>query len=443
MRGHGGPARKSVDSHVYVTESPTSHLTDRGPAGCPLAPFVNANEAGYPLTDGIIFVTPWLHDGGIERNLEIKAPGLASRGYRVSVAAWHMSPVLSGGVPNPVLDTLYGVGIPVIDLSARGARHQLLRSARQVAAVCTENQIGVIVGHETLGNAVAVLAKLLLRGRCRVIAEFHNAVIYPTPGFGRAMAACVRQLYRLADGFVAVSDAVGNDAAEFFHVPRASIQTVYNPFQPETLRSLAAQSAAIELPSEPFVAACGRLVKAKGFDDLIRAVALLRPRRRLRLVILGEGPERAALQACAREHGIADDVLLPGFLANPLAVFARASAFALSSRYGEAFSRVLVEAMACGVPVIASRCRWGPEEVLGGGRYGRLYNVGDVAGLAAALDDTLADPRRAQALVAEAYRRVSEFSADRILPRLEELYFAQAPRRRWRADAASLTAESR
>jgi glycosyltransferase involved in cell wall biosynthesis len=393
------------------------------------------------LADTIVFVTPWLHDGGIERNLEVKAPGLASRGYRVSVAAWQMSRVLSGGVPNPVFETLRNAGIPIVDLAAHGERHQLLRAARRLAAVCAETQADVIVGHETLGNAVALLAKLLLRGRCRVIAEFHNAVIYPTPGFGRTMAAFVRQLYRAADAFLAVSDAVGNDAAEFFHLPRRSIQTVYNPFQPQTLRALAAEPAAIELPSEPFIAACGRLVHAKGFDDLIRAVAMLRPRRRLKLVIVGEGPERATLEACARDHGIADDVIFPGFLANPLAVFSRAAAFVLSSRYGEAFSRVLVEAMACGVPVISSRCRWGPEEVLGSGRYGRLYDVGDVAKLAAALDDTLTDRARSEALVGEAYRRVSEFSADRILPRLEELYFARAPQR-WGADPASLTAES-
>jgi glycosyltransferase involved in cell wall biosynthesis len=382
------------------------------------------------VRNGIVFVTPWLHDGGIERNLEVKAPWLAARGYRVFAAAWQMSPTLAG-VPNPVFETLRGAGIPVIDLAARGARHQLLNAARRLASVCAEHRIDVIVGHETLGNVVSLLAKLFLSGRCRVVAEFHNAVMYPSPGFGRTMAAVVRQLYGAADTFVAVSDAVGNDAAEFFRLPRGSIHRVYNPFRPEEIRALAARAPAISLPSEPVVAACGRLVKAKGFDDLIRAIAVLRGRRPVRLVIVGEGPERAALEACAREHGVGDDLLLPGFLANPFAIFARAAAFVLSSRYGEAFSRVLVEAMACGVPVIASRCRWGPEEVLGDGRYGRLYDVGDVSQLAAALDDTLGDPGRAQAMVAEASRRIEDFSESHILPRLESVYFGMPRRRRW------------
>jgi glycosyltransferase involved in cell wall biosynthesis len=394
-----------------------------------LALFVYFTLRETSLSDGIILVTPWLHDGGIERNLEVKAPWLASHGYRVAVASWQLSPTLSGA-PNPVFRTLHDAGIPVIDLSVHGARHELLGSARRLAALCTERKVDVIVGHETLGNAVALLAKVLLRGRCRVIAEFHNAVIYPTPGFGRVMAASIRQLYRTADEFLAVSDALGAEVAEFFRL-RRPVHTVYNPFQPATIRALAAQAPDITLPDGPFIVACGRLVKAKGFDDVISAVGALRPHRRLKLVIVGEGPERAALEARAREHGLADDIVLPGYLENPFAVFARASAFVLSSRYGEAFSRVLVEAMACGVPVISSRCRWGPEEVLGSGRYGRLYDVGDVAQLARTLEDTLSNPRGSAEMVADATRRVSEFSEEAILPRLQHVYFGQPPRRRW------------
>jgi glycosyltransferase involved in cell wall biosynthesis len=376
------------------------------------------------LHDGVIFVTPWLHDGGIERNLEIKAPWLARRGYRVAVAAWHMSPVLSGR-PNPVLETLEQAGIPVIDLSVTGPRHLLLQRARRLAAVCAEGRFDVIVGHETLGNAAALLAKLLLRGRCRVIGEFHNAMIYPSPGFGPFVASCVRQLYRAADGFLAVSNAVGDEAAAFFRLPREAVQTVYNPFRPQAIRHLAAEPPAIALPDEPFVVACGRLVKAKGLDDLIHAFGLVRRRRNLRLVILGEGPERAALEACARQHGVAGDVLFPGFVSNPFSIFGRAEVFVLSSRYGEAFSRVLVEAMACGIPVISSRCPWGPEEVLDGGRYGLLYDVGNVAQLADALEGLLADPDRGRAMVSEARRRAAQFSEEEILPQLEHVYFGR------------------
>jgi glycosyltransferase involved in cell wall biosynthesis len=390
------------------------------------------------VNDSVIFVTPWLHDGGIERNLEIKAPWLARRGYRVAVAAWHMSPTLAGR-PNPVFETLQQAGIPLIDLSVTGPRHRLLQRAHRLAAVCTDGGFELMVGHETLANAAALIAKLLLRGRCRVIGEFHNAMIYPTPGFGPLMAWSVRQLYRAADGFLAVSDAVGDEAAAFFGLGRDRIETVYNPFSPDTIGRLAAQAPDIPLPGTPFVVACGRLVKAKGFDDLIHAFSRVRRRHEVTLVILGDGPERSALEACARQYGVAADVRLPGFVRNPFAVFARATAFVLSSRFGEAFSRVLVEAMTCGVPVISSRCPWGPEEVLAGGRYGVLYDVGDVDQLTEALDQVLREPARSRAIVTEARRRVAEFSEDTVLPRLEQVYFGR-PRRSEPSPAVAVAA---
>jgi glycosyltransferase involved in cell wall biosynthesis len=242
------------------------------------------------------------------------------------------------------------------------------------------------------------------------------------------MATCVRQLYRGVDGFLAVSDAVADEAAQFFRVRREAIATVYNPFDSAEIERQAARAPDIELPAEPFIVACGRLVKAKGFDDLIAAFAVVRRRRPLKLVILGEGPEGPALRECARAHGVEADVMLPGFVGNPFAVFSRSAAFVLSSRYGEAFSRVLVEAMACGVPVIASRCRWGPAEVLADGRYGRMFDVGDIDGLAAALEEVVATPGAAQSAVAAAQRRVRDFSVEEILPQLEQVYFGQQAR---------------
>ena len=114
-------------------------------------------------------------------------------------------------------------------------------------------------------------------------------------------------------------------------------------------------------------------------------------------------------------------MILPGFVPNPFPYFAGAAAVVMASRYGESFSRVLVEAMACNTPVISSRCP-GPEEVLGGGKYGRLYEVGDVAMLTEHLRELFERPEETAGLVTEARRRAEDFSMDRVLPELERFY---------------------
>jgi glycosyltransferase involved in cell wall biosynthesis len=141
----------------------------------------------------------------------------------------------------------------------------------------------------------------------------------------------------------------------------------------------------------------------------------------LGLVILGEGPERANLRDRIRALQIGNDVLMPGFTVNPWSYFARASAFVLSSRYGEAFPMVLVEAMACGIPVIASRCEWGPEEILENGKDGLLFEPGDVGILAQHIRTVLDSPSVGSRLLQAESRRAEEIVMTDIERRIEAL----------------------
>jgi glycosyltransferase involved in cell wall biosynthesis len=134
----------------------------------------------------------------------------------------------------------------------------------------------------------------------------------------------------------------------------------------------------------PVILGVGRLCGVKDFATLVEAFALLRPQREARLLLLGAGPEMESLRRLAHERGVAADVDLPGFAANPYAAIRAASVLALTSRY-EALPGVLIEALALGTPIVATDCPSGPAEILGGGRYGDLVPVGDPAGIAAAI----------------------------------------------------------
>ena len=368
---------------------------------------------------GILFVTPWLLGGGIERVIENSVPWLAGRGYRCEVASWVVASRLSGQ-PTPVLGALAAAGVPVRAFSSYG-RLRLLQRAARTAVLARRGRHGLLVGYELEGNVAALLAKRLLLGRVRVMAQIHNASgIHAEVGTSPRLLRLARRLYRDADSIVAVSDSIRLDSARFFGLDPARVVRLYNPLPIASIRQRArAAVSSAEGPRPRFIVGCGRLVRMKGFPDLLRAFASIRKDHALQLVILGEGPERATLTELARELGIDKDVLMPGFVENPWAYFARASAFVLPSLFGESFSMVLVEAMACGVPVIASRCEWGPEEILDHGRYGLLYTPGDVDALTRQLRTVLEGPTVGPSLTRAASGRAEEFSQDALLPEFE------------------------
>lgn len=152
----------------------------------------------------------------------------------------------------------------------------------------------------------------------------------------------------------------------------------------------------------------GRLVAQKGFITLSRAFARVIEYRTARLIIIGEGKQRAYLEDEATKLGISESLILPGWVQDPHAWVARADLFALSSTH-EGLSNVLIEAMACGCPVVSTDCPHGPSEILDGGRYGPLVPVGDVKALAGAMIRQLDAPQPAEQLRS----RARAFSVDR------------------------------
>ena len=220
-----------------------------------------------------------------------------------------------------------------------------------------------------------------------------------------------RRWYRRATAVVAVSDGVADDLARTTGLPRAQITTVHNGLDLDLVRRRAPERP--EHPwldgasGPPVILAVGRLEPQKDFATLLDAFALLRRLKPARLIVLGEGRERERLQAKARDLGLGGEVDLPGVSLNPYPYMARAALFALSSRW-EGFPNVLLEALACGCPVVSTDCLAGPREILENGMFGRLVPVGDATALAEAMAATLDAPPLRRSLV----RRAAAFRAD-------------------------------
>ena len=201
------------------------------------------------------------------------------------------------------------------------------------------------------------------------------------------------------------------------------IHTIYNPVVSADLHRKAREP--LDHPwlngrGPPVVLAIGRLHKQKDFATLLAAFAVVLRQRTARLIVLGRGPLLASLRSLAHKLRIAKHVEFPGFVENPYAFLARASLFVLSSRH-EGLANVLIEAMACGCPVVSTNCPFGPDEILEGGRWGELVPVGNPEALAGAMARALDNPPRRHGL----RDRTSFFSIEKAVVRYEELLFCR------------------
>lgn len=201
----------------------------------------------------------------------------------------------------------------------------------------------------------------------------------------------IARTFPRAHAVIAPSRGVADDLARAAGIARDSIQVIYNPVISAGLAARAKDPASHPWLCDrniPVIVGIGRLTRQKDFGTLIRAFALIRKLRRSRLLILGEGEDREALEVLSGELGVAQDVCLPGFLRNPYAVLSRAALFVLSSRW-EGLPGVLIEALACGAKVVATDCPSGPREILDNGAYGELVPIEDELSLARAMERAL------------------------------------------------------
>jgi glycosyltransferase involved in cell wall biosynthesis len=230
-----------------------------------------------------------------------------------------------------------------------------------------------------------------------------------TTRLGRGLRSlATRHVYRAPDRVLAISHGVADGLVRNFGVPRDLLCVIHNPVEVSRVIRSAQDTDATSRPVR-YIVACGRLHRQKGFDLLLRAFARLGAAD-LTLVLLGEGPERSSLESMGRELGVASRLVMPGFVANPWPWVARAAAFVLPSRW-EGFASVLVEAMACGSPVVAADCQYGPREILRDGEAGLLVRAGNIESLSAAIRKVLTDRPFARELAVRGRQRALDFDA--------------------------------
>jgi len=347
----------------------------------------------------LVLYLPRLPMGGIERATVTLANHWAAQGRPVTL--------LLDREEGALLDAV-SPDVPVDILGAS----RTLWALPKLASWLRRNRPAVL--HSALPHNSAVALVAGLRSSTRITVAEHSLLgdKVRIDGSLARIVPVMRRLYPAAGAVLAASDAVANDMKAVLGLNR-SISVVGNPIVPDVFDPARLPRPADMRAGVPTFLAIGRMAPVKDFPTLLRAFRHVLDRRPSRLIVLGDGPERAALTALAAELDLGNDLRMPGIVANPWPYTAHADAVVVSS-VSEGFGNTVVEAMACGTQVVSTRCG-APADLLQGGKLGVLADVGDAEALGRAMLAALDKPVAKTAL----RKAASAFTVSAVAARYE------------------------
>jgi glycosyltransferase involved in cell wall biosynthesis len=366
------------------------------------------------LRSGLAVVMSAFQGGGAQRDMVLLCNALAAKGLPITFLI-----LRDEGPLRPLLDP----GIGVVEIGAPQLRYALAGLRRAITRLAP----ALVVSSEASFNLCTLVAVRSLRRRDRphvVLREAGSPSIsqYRDPyGQHRIAYRVLRRLYRYADRIVTLTDGARHDLILNFSVPEPIVRVMRtNAVVPAAVATRLARWDGESGRERDLIVSIGRLSPEKDHRTLLRALSLLPADRPWRLAIVGDGCERQALETLARDLGLAERTIFTGSVADPFPWMMRARVAVCSSTY-EGLGNAVIEALACGTPIVATDCPYGPREILQGGRFGTLTPVGDAAAMAAAIRGALAAAPDRRALMRRGFDYTAERAADAFLDIAAEL----------------------
>ena len=327
----------------------------------------------------IVAVTLAFYGGGPERDTVLLCNALASKGLRVTLL------VLRNQGP---LRSFVDARVKVIDIRQprmRGAIGALRRAIRSLAP-----SIVLSSGVPCL-NLLALIAVRSLPRKCRPKLIIRESAVpsmaHHDPSWSNRLAYRILvHLYHYADRITTLTKGARRELIERFYI-HSSLVSVMRPNAviPPTIMKRLAQWDGESGREDNLIVCVGRLSAEKDQRTLLRALTLMPAGRDWRLAIIGDGPDRAELEAFVCNNKLAKRTLFTGYVSDPFAWIMRARVLVSPSLY-EGLVNTIIEALACGTIVVSTDCRYGPREILEDGRYGILTPVGDAQAMAKAIE---------------------------------------------------------
>lgn len=357
-------------------------------------------------TRRVAICVPNLNEGGAERSAIALANGLVDRGFYVDLVVFSFSGALIDSLDRRVR---------AVDLKST----RVLNGIPSFFSYLTRQKPDVVVSF--LVNFYISVLKLFFGDIIKCFVSEHSTLSVQV----RNQRSLVRKafmvlsafLYPLCDGVIAVSRGVAGDLVSKFFVPRDKIHVVYNPAcRPDAVPlSLGGPNHPWFHDDIPVLVSMGRLVWEKDYPTLLKAVKRVSSSKRVRLIILGDGPLRVDLERLVSRLCISQDVFFAGRVDNPFPYLAAADLYVSSSKC-EGLGNALIEALSVGTPVLSTDCPHGPAEILGFGKFGSLVPVGDDVIMAQEIESLLSHKRWTRDYL---MKRAQRFSVGKIVDSYE------------------------
>ncbi len=361
----------------------------------------------------ITLVVSSLKCGGAERVAVMLAQGFIDRGHQVSVVTLAAKETDFYQLPKEAERVALGV-MKASPTPLHAVRNNLQRflALRRAIQVINPDLVISFVARENILTLVS-----LGQTNYPVIVTEHNNQRFRS--CGQPWSQIRRLVYPWAAQVVSVSEGVNS---YFNWLPQTKKSVIYNPFvTPQNTEELLNLPPGVN-PEKQWITAMGRLIEQKGFDILLTAFAKIAYRYpSWQLLILGEGELREKLAKLQKHLGLNNRVIFTGVINNPFSLLSRSQFFVMSSRF-EGFPMAHGEALACGLPVIATDCPSGPQEIIRDGIDGILVPNEDVDALAEAMEKLMTNEEMRTDLAARATEVTQRFSLEKVMQDWEQLF---------------------
>lgn len=362
------------------------------------------------LMKKLFFVIPNMEIGGTERKVAMLLKYFQKKGYNLTLILFEKKGEQLSHVPS---------GIRIIELN-KTSRWSFLALIKRLGSIISHEKPDKVISFIYFTNIITILVKLLYKVKTEfIISEVNFPRQYLLYTRLSIVKKCLmRFCYKKADKIICICRALSSSIIDDFSISKEKVFTIYNPLDFENIHKLSLekiQHPFFEMQKTGFkiIIAVGRLSIAKNFDMLLKAFAKTNKINNVLLLILGDGDLKQSLIQLQNDLGLNNSVDFLGYISNPYSWMSRSDLFVLTSKH-EGFGSVIIEAMACGIPVISTDCPVGPNEIIENGVNGYLVPVGDISKLSNKINYLINNSDIRKSFVEAGNNKIKDFLLEKI-----------------------------